>query len=165
LEPILKLRRICLAWFVALLFAAPAAAGAPGGPPPLSGEAAGAVVPATLGSYCWSNRSSVGCADAAYPLPIRRRLAVSPGGRLWLRIGAPAAAVEVSLHHVEGDHQELLSKLSRKPASPARRRWEVKLPSDLELGNAVDISVEYADGRGDADFWLGLRPAAAAAEQ
>jgi hypothetical protein len=74
-------------------------------PPPLSAKRGDAVVSATLGSYCWDHSLSVSselCVDTVYPLPVHKRLPASPGDKVSLRIGAPAAPVEVSLDHIAG---------------------------------------------------------------
>ncbi|HEX2391870.1 MAG TPA: hypothetical protein VHI77_03015 [Solirubrobacterales bacterium] len=114
---------------------------------------------ASLGTYCWNGSSSALCLDAGYPLPVRKRLSVSAGDRVSLRIGAPAARVAVSLLHVAGEAEDALARLRSNPASPRRGTWVTKLPRDLMTGNVLDVSVEYADDQGDADFWVGLREA------
>ncbi len=130
-------------------------------PPPLTAKQGDAVVSATLGSYCWDNSVSVShaiCVDVGYPLRIQKRLAVAPGGKLSLRVGIRAEHVEVSLRHVAGsDIGEVLAKLGSKPVSPSRSSWMTKLPRDLGTGNVLDVSVQYAGDRGNADFWVGLR--------
>lgn len=128
-------------------------------PPPLLAQRDDAVVSASLGDYEW--REVI--LDAGYPLPIRKRLPVSPGDRVSLRIGTPAARVVVSLLHVSrGEpigHEagDVLAQLSSRPVSPSRGRWVTKLPRDLKRGNVLDVSVLYANSRGYADFWVGLR--------
>lgn len=124
-------------------------------PPPFSAKQGDAVVPATLGSYLWGGLLM----DAGYPLPIHKRLTVSPGDKVSLRIGAPAARVEVSLDHVAGsdDARPVVEKLATKPVSPSRSYWVTKLPRNLATGNLLDISVRYANNQGNADFWVGLR--------
>lgn len=151
----------CLLVVVAGALASPIrTSSAPPQPPPLSAHRGAAVVSASLGSYEWGEVIS----DAGYPLPIHKRLPVSPGDRVSLRIGAPAARVMVSLLHVTGEEPighvagDVLAQLRSRPISPSRGRWLTKLPRRLKSGNVLDISVRYAKGRGDADFWVGLRP-------
>jgi hypothetical protein len=136
-------------------------------PPPLSVKRGDAVVSASLGTYCWNHPVSAAiCADAGYPLAIHKRLAVAAGDRLVLRLGTSAAQVNVSLHkvasepprHHTAEHDQLLARLSSRPISPSRGRWATRLPRKLKGGNILDVSVEYANGQGDADFWVGLRP-------
>ena len=128
-------------------------------PPPLSAQRGDAVVSAVLGSYEWGEV----IVDAAYPLPIRKRLPVSPSDRVSLGIGAPAARVTVSLLHVSPKepigHEagDVLAHLTSRPVSSSRSRWVTKLPGDLKSGNVLDVSVQYAKNRGDADFWVGLK--------
>jgi len=134
----------------------------PAHPPPLSAKRGDAVVSASLGSYEWGGA----IVDAGYPLPIHKRLPVSPGDRVSLRIGTPAARVVVSLLHVTGEepigHEagDVLAHLGSRPVSSSRDRWVTKLPRDLKGGNVLDVSVQYANNpRGQADFWVGLRAA------
>ena len=155
---------LVLGYLLAIAGVAPASdPGRIGQPPLLSAKRGDAVVTATLGTYCWKGVSSEICVDDGYPLPIHKRLAVSPGDRVSLRIGVRAARVTVSLLHVAGDapigHEagDVLAKLRSNPASPSRRRWATKLPSSLKTANVLDVSVQYANNRGDADFWVGLR--------
>jgi hypothetical protein len=128
-------------------------------PPPLSAKRGDAVVSASLGNYEW--RGVI--VDAGYPLRIHKRLPATPGGRVSLRIGTPAARVTVSLLHVTDErpiHHEagdVLANLSSRPVSPGRGRWVTKLPRHLKSGNVLDVSVLYANNRGYADFWVGLR--------
>jgi hypothetical protein len=132
---------------------------APPLPPPLSAKRGDAVVSATLGDYEWGEVIS----DAGYPLPIHKRLPVSPGDRVSLRSGSPAARVTVWLLHVADEepigHEagDVLAHLSSRTVSSSRGRWVTKLPRDLKSGNVLDVSVLYANGRGYADFWVGLR--------
>jgi len=154
---------IALGCFLAVAGGAPASglrmSSEPPQPPPLLAQRGDAVAPASSGSYEWGGV----IVDAGYPLPIHRRLAVAPGDRVSLRIGAPAVRVTVSLLHVSRDepigHQagDVLARLSSRPVSPGRGRWVTKLPRDLERGNVLDVSVLYANSRGYADFWVGLR--------
>jgi hypothetical protein len=131
----------------------------PAEPPPLVAKQGDAVVSASLGDYEWGGVIS----DAGYPLPIHKRLRVSPGDRVSLRFGAPAARVAVTLLHVTAEepiHHEagdVLAHLGSRPLSPGRGHWVTKLPRDLKSGNVLDVSVLYANGRGGADFWVGLR--------
>lgn len=159
---------IALGCLLAIAGGAPASdlgtSGEPPQPPPLSAKRCDAVVSASLGTYSWNDPfSGEVIVDSAYPLPIHKRLTVSPGDRVSLQIGAPAARVTVSLLHVAGDapigHNagDFLAKLRSNPASPNRSRWVTKLPGDLKRGNVLDVRVQYANNRGEADFWVGVR--------
>ncbi len=136
------------------------ASGPDGGsqPPLVTAKRGDVVVPASRGSYCWKQSSSSEiCVDYDYPLSVHKRLAVSPGDSVSLRVGARAARVQVSLERVAGEDFQSVARLTAKPTSPSRRRWTTRLPHDVKAGNVLDVHVEYPNNRGEADFWVGLR--------
>jgi hypothetical protein len=132
--------------------------------PTLSIRHAGLVARATTGSFCSIPPAGAGatpgiCADSAYPLRVRGRLPVRPGGRAILRFSVEPDAVVAHLVRVDGRDFEVLGrKLAVRRLSA--RRWAVRLRRDLAGANVLDVSIRWRnprDGQGDANFWGGIR--------
>ena len=128
--------------------------------PTLSIKRAGLFVRATLGSFCTSPSAGAGlCADSAYPLRVRGRLPVRPGGRVVLKPSVEARSVVARLMRVDGrDFEPVGRKLAVRRLSA--RRWAVELRRDLGGANVLDVSLRWQnprDGAGDANFWGGIR--------
>ena len=131
--------------------------------PTLSIKRAGLVARATLGSFCTTPPAGGGgagfCADSAYPLRVRGRLPVRPGGRVVLKPSVEARGVVVRLMRVDGrDFEPVGRKLAVRRLSA--RRWAVRLRRDLGGANVLDVSLRWQnprDGAGDANFWGGIR--------
>ena len=132
--------------------------------PTLSINRAGLSARATLGSFCVTppatDETGTGlCADSRYPLRVRGRLPVRPGGRVVLKSSVRARVVVARLVRVDGAEFETVGRrLAVRRISP--RRWAVRLRNDLGGANVLDVSMRWRnprDGRGDASFWGGIR--------
>lgn len=146
---------ILLAVATATLVAAPAAGVGSERPRPLFASARGETIRATLGSYCVNEDGAGMCADAAYPLEVHGRLLVSPPKLVVLRThDTKIKRVTVRLLHVEGDDIEPLERVEAHRAVSAPARWRARMPRRLGNANRLDIFVRYAEGIGDADFWV-----------
>jgi hypothetical protein len=154
--------------------AAPAAlasgvwAGAPGEEiridgPTLAISRAGLTANAARGSFCASPPAGTVapgiCVDGRYPLSVRGRLPVRPGGRVVLRFDVDVNELQVRLGDVDGATFERIGgPLTVKRLG--RLRWAVKLPQRLGTARLLDVFVRWnnsEDGRGDASFWGGIR--------
>jgi hypothetical protein len=128
-------------------------------PRPLDVWAAGEVVRATQGSYCWAGRRRAMCADAFYPLRVRGRLDVQPGQRLRIRThDRLVRRLEADLVEADGDDYRFgppLEGVRRVPDNP--RAWFARIPADASGWNRISVFVRYRDGRGDSNWWAGIR--------
>jgi hypothetical protein len=139
----------------AALVAPPAVGARPERPRPLFASARGDTVRATTGSYCVTEGETGTCVDAAYPLAVHGHLLVSPPGLVVLRThDTEIKRLRLSLLHVAGDDIERLERLDAHRALSHGARWRVDMPRRLGDANRIDVFVRYADGIGDADFWV-----------
>lgn len=119
---------------------------------------------ASLGTHCTDPPAGepgfAGCVDYLYPLRLRASLPVRAGGTVVLRTRFTARRLAASLLYVHGrDIAPVGEQLVVRRT--AARRWVVKLPAELGGANVVDVSMTWRnprDGRGDANFWTGVRP-------
>ena len=121
--------------------------------PSLSVTRDGLTAQATVGSFCagW-------CVDTSYPLPIRGRLPVRPGGRVLLTTSVAARELDAQLVRVRGRRFKELARLTVRQRSP--HRWVATLPARLRGANRVDVFIRWrnnTDGDGDASFQAGIR--------
>lgn len=119
---------------------------------------------ASLGTHCATPPAGepgfAGCADYLYPLRLRAGLPVRAGGTLVLRTRFTARRLAASLLSVDGRTITPVGEhlVVRRTAS---RRWAVELPAELGGANVLNVSMTWRnarDGRGDANFWTGIRP-------
>ena len=119
---------------------------------------------ASLGTYCTTPPAGepgfAGCADYLYPLRLRASLPVRAGGTLVLRTRFSARRLAASLLSVDGRDITTVGEhlIVRRTAA---RRWAVELPAELGGANVLSVSMTWRnarDGRGDANFWTGIRP-------
>jgi hypothetical protein len=103
----------------------------------------------TSGSYCRSGADQSLCADAAYPLPIKRRLPVRPGGRITIASDEPLSDVDTCLE------TKRLRRFRCADAAGSGTHWRVRLPHRLRRADRLSIFVRYPQG--DGDYALGLR--------
>jgi hypothetical protein len=165
-----RLLAIAVVYVSAVAIAAAFAAASGGGmtPRPALVSANGLTVHASVGSYCVDGRPHHGtassmCADYAYPLHTRGELPVAGGDRVALRfrhnprIEDVVRSVHVQPLRVHGGNIKPVSSAVAGVRNPTHgSRWHVRLPSDLDGANKLDISITYANG--DADFWAGITP-------
>jgi hypothetical protein len=125
--------------------------------PTLSLARAGLTAQATLGSFCVDRPGF--CADAAYPLPVRGRLPVRPGGRVVLETSVEASELSVRLLRVPARRTTPVGRqLTVRRLAP--KRWAVTLPERLRDATVLDVFLLWdnpRDGSGDASFWGGVR--------
>ena len=130
--------------------------------PTLSLKHAGLYEMATQGTFCVTPPPGGGsglCADFAYPLPVAGRLPVRPGGRVVLRSSVEATSVIARLLRVDGSTIKPVAT-SLRVSQLSAKRWAVKLPRRLRHANVLDAFIRWdnaIDGRGDADYWGGIR--------
>jgi hypothetical protein len=119
---------------------------------------------ASLGTHCTTPPAGepgfAGCADYLYPLRLRANLPVRAEGTLTLRTRFAARTLAASLLSVDGRNITPVGDhlVVRRTAA---RRWTVKLPAQLDGANVLSVSMTWRnarDGRGDANFWTGIRP-------
>jgi hypothetical protein len=119
---------------------------------------------ASLGTHCTTPPAGepgfAGCADYRYPLRLRASLPVRAGGTLQLRTRFRARTLAASLLSVDGNDITTVDErlVARRVAA---KRWTVKLPAELAGANVLNVSMTWRnarDGRGDANFWTGIRP-------
>jgi len=124
----------------------------------------GLITRASLGSYCTTPPAGepgfAGCADYMYPLRLRASLPVRAGGTLVLRTRFTARRLAASLLTVDGRNITPAGEhlVVRRTAA---RRWAVELPAELGGANVLNVSMTWRNarhGRGDANFWTGIRP-------
>lgn len=124
----------------------------------------GLTVRASLGTHCNSPPAGefefAGCVDYLYPLRLRASLPVRAGGTVVLRTRFTARRLAASLLSVDGRDIAPVGEhlVARRTAA---RRWAVELPPELGSANVLDVSMTWRnarDGRGDANFWTGIRP-------
>lgn len=151
----------------ALFIAAPVLAGSTKERPrPIQVQAHGQSVRAAQGSYCVSYTSPHSphqgtgiCADYAYPLGVKGKLAVRAGLRIALRMHDPeirrVMLRPLSVHGGDITAAGGRFEARRRPGHP--NCWIASLPDDLGQANRLDIFVRYRHGIGDADYWAGLR--------
>jgi hypothetical protein len=77
-----------------------------------------------------------------------------------LRTGFTARSLAASLLSVDGRTITTVGErlVVRRTAA---KRWTVELPADLGGANVLNVSMTWRntrDGRGDANFWTGIRP-------
>lgn len=103
------------------------------------------------------------CGDAGYPLSVNGRLPVKPKDRLFLRFRDDPTIVDdvkrvfVGLVDVDGLEFDFLSwDAQAKRIGGKHVKWRVRLPSDLNQADVLDISVDYPGG--DSNAWAGLKP-------
>ncbi len=138
-----------------------AAAPASAAPPEMKVSVGGKSVVPTQGSSCWSQVDSsasgvTGCADSAYPLPLRCALPVKRGAKATVDAGAPASSLIARL--VDGDG-EVKRKLRLVSGSPGDQTWRFRLPRAARDSIAIDVFARYPSGplgSGDSNAWAGL---------
>jgi hypothetical protein len=130
-------------------------AAAAASPQSIEATARGVTVNASQGSYCGPSGTGpdapVLCADFAYPLPVRCKLPVKPGGTVTITTARDAVSVSASLvrpNPVAG--QKPLKRLR----GGAGRTWRFKLPKRVREYAAVSVSAAFSDG--DSNAWAGL---------
>jgi len=128
-------------------------------PRSVAAVANGEQVRASQGSWCYSGHNSAMCADYAYPLRIQHRLRVEPGDRVVLRThDASIESLSASLLSVKGrrirDRGEL-EDVERVPSNP--RVWRATIPADAGNVSVIDLFARYKQGRGDSNWWAGIR--------
>jgi hypothetical protein len=125
--------------------------------PTLSITRAGLTAEASPGSFCVDPPGF--CADAAYPLPVRGRLPVRPGGRVVLEPSVDASKLSVRLLRVPARRiMPVGRQLTVRRLAP--KRWAVTLPRRLRDATVLDVFMRWdnpRDGSGDASFWGGIR--------
>ena len=115
----------------------------------------GETVRATLGSYCIADDGPMVCADAAYPLEVRGRLDVSPPKLVVLRThDTQIKRLTARLLRVKGDEIEDLGRIDVERAYSHVARWRADIPRRLRGANRIDLFIRYANGIGDANFWV-----------
>jgi hypothetical protein len=134
----------------------------------------GKSVQGTLGSHCISRRhlegekySDLFCADAIGRLPVRRSLRVRPGGRLLIRTGVRTKLVLVSPVLLgrgpwgrDGERFTFLRSKRARRVGGSSYRWRYQLPKQLRGATRLSVSIWWnhpREGRGDANFWAGIR--------
>jgi hypothetical protein len=145
---------------LALAVAASAVAGADKRRPrSVAAVAGGEQVRAAQGSWCYSGRRSAMCADYLYPLKIKRRLRVEPGDRVVLRMhDASIGSLSASLLRVKGRRirpRGELEDVERVPSNP--KAWRATIPAGAANANVIDLFARYKQGRGDSNWWAGIR--------
>jgi hypothetical protein len=156
---------LAIATAVAAATAAIALGGGTGGPPKRAlVTSQGLRAGTTVGTFCSNGTTEngmgvSGCGDAAYPIPVRSYLPVTPGSTVRANVRKRAETLEAGLVHVEGDEMDFVGDdVSAKPVKGSHRRvWRLKLPADLAGANVLSISTAWASG-GDANFWAGVKP-------
>jgi hypothetical protein len=132
--------------------------------PTLSMSRAGLTAEATPGSMCTqppsSEMSSPGiCVDTGYPLPVYGRLPVRAGGPVVLESSVEASDLNAHLTRVRGGRfTPVGGRLTIRRLSA--KRWAVTLPARLHCASVLDVLLRWnnpRDGRGDANFWGGIR--------
>ena len=121
---------------------------------------------ATVGSYCVHFQEGEGssdvehgttCADKAYPLRTRKRLAARPRAVVNFDTKPPARRVRVGLLRVRGDDISAQGRVRNAVAADAEgRKWRYRFPRRLGRATTLELDVDYPDG-GDANFWVGIR--------
>jgi hypothetical protein len=128
-------------------------------PRSVAAVAGGEQVRASPGSWCYSGRNLAMCADYLYPLRIKQRLRVEPGDRVVFRThDASIQSLSAALLRVEGrrirDRGEL-EDVERVPSNP--RAWRATIPAGAGNANVIDLFATYKQGRGDSNWWAGIR--------
>lgn len=127
-------------------------------PPRILVSRANVIVPATLGSYCWKRESGGSgvnmCGDAAFPLPVKCRLPVKPGGRIKVDTRLDATRLSVGLVRLGKDDFGHLKWSRTKQRPNGRRHWTFRLPKAPASAGTIEISATYEQG--GASSWAGL---------
>jgi hypothetical protein len=157
----------------------PASGSAPSTPPPVYVGAVGLYVKATQGSYCpdtatpKSGRrrstaplivpmapSMIICGNTpGYPLPIKGKLAVAPGSKLFVDAGRRARSLSARLVRIEDHGNDVIEtdylRFVRVQRKGMGRYWRVRLPADLQGANVLSLDISFRGG-GDSNVWAGL---------
>lgn len=128
-------------------------------PRSVAAVANGEQVRSSQGSWCYSGRKSAMCADYAYPLRIKHRLRVEPGDRVVLRThDASIGSLSASLLSVKGRRIRDRGELEEVERVPSNARvWRATIPADAGNANVIDLFARYKQGRGDSNWWAGIR--------
>jgi hypothetical protein len=119
---------------------------------------------ASLGTHCTDPPAGepgfASCVDYLYPLRLRASLPVRAAGTVVLHTRFRVRRLAASLLSVDGREIAPIGEqlVVRRTAA---RRWVVELPAQLGGANVLDVSMTWRnprDGRGDANFWTGIRP-------
>ena len=132
--------------------AASAALAAPGGAPQsMKATSGGKTVKSTQGSYCGAGGGVGICADYRYPLHVKCKLPVKPGGVVTITTARVALTVSASL--VGRNPVGHLKRLKKAPGG-TDAGWRFRLPANVREYPAVSASASYGDG--DSKTWTGF---------
>ena len=95
----------------------------------------------------------------AYPLRIKHRLRAEPGDRVVLRThDASIDSLSASLLSVKGRRIRDRGELEDVERVPSNARvWRATIPADAATANVIDLFARYRRGRGDSNWWAGIR--------
>ena len=128
-------------------------------PRSVAAVANGEKVRAAQGSWCYSGRHRAMCADYGYQLRVKQRLRVETGDRVVFQMhDGTIETLSASLLRVKGgrirDRGEL-EDVERHPSNP--RAWRATIPAGAANANVIDLFARYKHGRGDSNWWAGIR--------